>query len=142
MRKSLLLSLSLLWFAPAAFAGEPKTYGEALPEAVAVPISEAAADTDAYAGKANRFSGRITEVCQKEGCWMMLEDDGQVARVMMHDHAFAIPKDATGPAEVYGVLSVKQLSKEAAEHLAEDGNGILPPEREIRIDATGVRIDG
>ena len=143
MRKSLLLSLSLLLFAPAAFAGEAKTYGEALPKATAaVPISVAAADTDAYVGKANRFSGRITEVCQKEGCWMMLEDDGQVARVMMHDHAFAIPKDASGPAEVYGVLSVKQLSKEAAEHLAEDGNGILPPEREIRIDATGVRIDG
>src|SRR5690606_23514843 len=73
MRKSLMLTLSILLFAPAAFAGEPKTYGEALPEATAVPLSVAAADTDAHAGKANRFSGRITEVCQKEGCWMMLE---------------------------------------------------------------------
>ncbi|MDQ2702631.1 MAG: DUF4920 domain-containing protein [Pseudomonadota bacterium] len=140
MRKSLfvlLLSLSSL-----AFASEPKTYGDALPEATAVPISVAAADADAYVGKANRFSGRITEVCQKEGCWMMLEDDGEVARVMMHDHAFTIPKDATGRAQVHGVLSVKELSKEAAEHLAEDGNGVVPPTRELRIDATGVRIEG
>ena len=123
MRKSLLLSsLSLLIFSSLALASEPKTYGEALPEATAVPISVAAADADAYVGKANRFSGRITEVCQKEGCWMMLEDNGEVARVMMHDHAFAVPKDASGRAEVHGVLSVK--------------------ERELRIDATGVRIEG
>lgn len=143
MRKSLLFpSLSVLLLSSLAFAGEPKTYGESLPEATAVPISVAAADTDAYLGKANRFSGRITEVCQKEGCWMMLEDDGQVARVMMHDHAFTIPKDATGRAEVQGVLSVKELSKEAAEHLAEDGNGVVPASRELRIDATGVRIEG
>jgi len=141
MRKSLLSSLLLL-VSSIALASEPKTYGQALPEATAVPISVAAADTDAYLGKANRFSGRITEVCQKEGCWMMLEDNGEVARVMMHDHAFAVPKDASGRAEVHGVLSVKQLSKEAAEHMAEDGNGIVPPSRELRIDATGVRIEG
>ena len=140
MRKSVFAIMLLL--SSAVFASEPKTYGEVLPEAVAVPISVAAADADAYAGKANRFSGRITEVCQKEGCWMMLEDNGEVARVMMHDHAFAVPKDASGRAEVHGVLSVKQLSKEAAEHLAEDGNGIVPPSRELRIDATGVRIEG
>ena len=140
MRKSVFAMMLLL--SSAVFASEPKTYGEVLPEAVAVPISVAAADADAYAGKANRFSGRITEVCQKEGCWMMLEDNGEVARVMMHDHAFAVPKDASGRAEVHGVLSVKQLSKEAAEHLAEDGNGIVPPSRELRIDATGVRIEG
>ena len=143
MRKSLLLpSLSVLLLSSLALAGEPKTYGEALPEATAVPIAVAAADTDAYLGKANRYSGRITEVCQKEGCWMMLEDNGQVARVMMHDHAFTIPKDASGRAEVQGVLSVKELSKEAAEHLAEDGNGVVPASRELRIDATGVRIEG
>ena len=140
MRKSVFAMMLLL--SSAVFASEPKTYGEVLPEAVAVPISVAAADADAYAGRANRFSGRITEVCQKEGCWMMLEDNGEVARVMMHDHAFAVPKDASGRAEVHGVLSVKQLTKEAAEHLAEDGNGIVPPSRELRIDATGVRIEG
>src|SRR3546814_1872461 len=62
--------------------------------------------------------------------------------LMMHDHAFSVPKDASGRAEVHGVLSVKEISKEAAEHLAEDGNGVVPPTRELRIDATGVRIEG
>ena len=133
----------LLCLAPIAMAAEPATYGAPLPaDGTAVPISVASADVDAYAGTPHRFSGRITEVCQKEGCWMMLENDGQAARVLMHDHAFAVPKDARGNAEVYGVLSVKELSEEAAGHLAEDsGKNVLPSLRELRIDATGVRIE-
>jgi len=137
--------LALLLSTPFALhAGDAETYGAPIAEDVAmVPISVAAADTDAYAGAEHGFSGRITEVCQKEGCWMMLEDDGHAARVMMRDHAFLVPKDASGPAEVYGVLSVEQLTPEAARHLAEDaGDGMLPPERELRIQATGVRIGG
>lgn len=138
------LSVLLLALAPLAFAGNPTTHGAPIPdEGAVVPISVAAADADAYAGTEHRFSGRITEVCQKEGCWLMLEDDGQAARVMMKDHAFAVPKDARGSAEVYGVLSVKELTKEAAQHLAEDsGSDVLPQERELRIVATGVRIEG
>ena len=136
---ALLLSIACL-----AHAGDAKTYGEPIPaDAIAVPISTAAADVDAHTGEPHRFSGRITEVCQKEGCWMMLEDDGQAARVMMRDHAFLVPKDASGHAEVYGVLSVKQLSPEAVQHLAEDAaDGAAPPDRELRIEATGVRIQG
>ena len=140
----LFLPVLLLSVAGLVHAGDAKTYGEPIPsEGAVVPISTAAADVDAHAGEPRRYSGRITEVCQKEGCWMMLEDDGQAARVLMRDHAFSVPKDASGQAEVYGVLSVKQLSPEAAEHLAEDaGNGALPRTRELRIEATGVRIDG
>lgn len=142
MRMPLLVLLLSIPFA--IHAGDSKTYGAPIVDATAaVPISVAAADTDAYAGAEHRFSGRITEVCQKEGCWMMLEDDGHAARVMMRDHAFLVPKDASGRAEVYGVLSVKELSKEAADHLAEDAGGdVAPVTRELRIDATGVRIDG
>ena len=138
------LSVLLLSIASLAHAGDARTYGEPIPaDAVAVPISVAAADVDAHAGEPRRFSGRITGVCQKEGCWLMLEDDGQAARVMMRDHAFAVPGDASGHAEVYGVLSLKQLTPEAARHLAGDAGGDAPPpERELRIQATGVRIGG
>lgn len=140
----LLLPVLLLSIAGLAQAGDAATYGDPIPAAgAAVPISAAAADVEAHAGQPRRYSGRITEVCQKEGCWMMLEDDGQAARVLMRDHAFFVPKDASGQAEVYGVLSVKELSPEAAKHLAEDaGDGALPPTRELRIEATGVRIEG
>lgn len=128
--------------APVEVSSAGSVYGERMPSPMPAVVRIDDADVATHSDKPAAFSGRITEVCQKEGCWMMLEDDGQVARVMMHDHAFTIPKDATGRAEVQGVLSVKELSKEAAEHLAEDGNGVVPASRELRIDATGVRIEG
>ena len=139
---ALLLTVSLSWM---ALAGEPTTFGAPLPmDGDVVSVAVAAADPEAYAGKPHRFSGRITEVCQKEGCWLMLEDNGHAARVMMRDHGFAVSKDATGHAEVFGVLTVKQLSKEAAQHMADDAGKPTSamPERELRIDASGVRIDG
>src|SRR5690606_37333836 len=96
----LFLPVLLLSVAGFAHAGDAKTYGEPIPaDGAVVSISTAAADVDAHAGEPRRYSGRITEVCQKEGCWMMLEDDGQAARVLMRDHAFSVPKDASGQAE-------------------------------------------
>ena len=123
-----------------AHAGEPARYGKRLPAVAAVPVAQAVVAFDQHAGKPLRFSGRITEVCQAEGCWMVLEDDGQTARVMFADHAFLIPKDSSGRAEVGGVLSRKQLTPEQVEHLREDGNGLDVSPVEYRILADGVEI--
>ena len=133
------LALSAL----SAQAGEAVSYGEAFADGPAVPVSEAIAGFDAHAGEPRRFSGRITEVCQAKGCWMMLEDDGQVARVMFGDHAFFLPKDAQGTAVVHGVLERKELTPEQVEHLAGDSaKGMAVEPVEYRIVADGVRVAG
>lgn len=138
-----ILAIVLSAVAAVAHAGDAKQYGQAIPSGDAVPISAAVAAHERYAGKPQRFSGRIAEVCQKEGCWMVLEDDGQSARVMMRDHKFAVPKDATGTAEVYGVLSRKELSPEAVKHMQEESkNGLPVADVEYRIVADGVEIAG
>lgn len=118
------------------------TYGEVIPEGqVAVAIDVAAGNTAQYAGKPALFSGRITEVCQAEGCWLMIEENGQAARVMVKDHAFAVPKDASGRAVIYGVLSEKAIDGKTAAHLAEDSASGKPvAARELRIAATGIDI--
>lgn len=122
-------------------AAEPQRYGEPLPPGQAVPVSAAIDDIDAHAGRPGRFSGRITQVCQTKGCWMMLEDDGRAARVMFGSHAFFIPMDATGRAEVHGVLQRHALTPEMARHLAEDAGRDEPdPQVEYRIVADGVEI--
>src|SRR5690606_14599158 len=73
-----LLALPLLFaVALVAHAAGPAAYGEAFEDGPTVPVSEAIAHFDHYAGEPMRFSGRITEVCQNMGCWMMLEHDGQ-----------------------------------------------------------------
>jgi hypothetical protein len=119
-------------------------YGARLAENPPTPVSigDASANPSAHTDKPGAYSGRITEVCQKMGCWLVLAgDDGELARVNMHDHAFGVPKDANGEAIVYGTLSEKQLSAEEVAHLAEDGAG-APVERELQIDATSVLIRG
>lgn len=130
--------LALLTFAVAVQAGDAKPYGTPLPEGAATPVSQAVAEFDAHAGKPARFSGRIAEVCQAKGCWMVLEDNGRTARVMFGDHAFQIPKDSVGRAEVHGVLSRKQLTPEQIKHLEEDSKGLQVSPVEYRILADGL----
>ena len=130
--------LALLTFATAVQAGDARPYGKPLPEGASTPIAQAVAGFDAHAGKPARFNGRIAEVCQAEGCWMVLEDDGQTARVMFGDHAFQIPKDSAGRAEVHGVLSRKQLTPAQIKHLEEDSKGLPVSPVEYRILADGV----
>ena len=136
-----LLPAVLLAFTGLANAAEPTRYGAPLPEIAAIPVSEAVAAFDQHAGKSQRYSGRITQVCQAEGCWMMLEDNGQTARVMFKDLAFLIPKDSSGHAEVVGVLSRKELTPEQVEHLREDAKGLDVSSVEYRILAEGAEID-
>ncbi len=131
-----------LLFAAAAIAGDPASYGKPLPQGASTPIAQAIAAFDAHAGKSARFSGRITQVCQAKGCWMVLEDDGQTARVMFGDHAFALPKDSSGRAEVHGVLSRKTLTPAQVQHLQEDAKGLPVSPVEYRIVADGVVLLG
>lgn len=144
MRTSLVtLSMPLAaLFALSAHAGDPASYGKPMPAGTATPISQAIGDFDAHAGKSARFSGRITQVCQAKGCWMVLEEEGRSARVMFGDHAFAIPKDSSGRAEVHGVLSRKALTEAQAKHLQEDGKGLPVASEEYRILADGVLLQG
>jgi len=156
----LVLVLSLLLAVPAfahdhaasdgeAIATQPvqttaagNVYGAVLPESVPAELSldQVVAKPDALIGKSGAFSGRITEVCQKMGCWMVLStSDGAFVRVVMRDHAFAVPKDATGEAVVYGTLGEKMLTDEEVEHLKQDGASV-PAQRELQIDATSVLI--
>ena len=138
------LVIALLFaFSGTAYAEDTEKYGADLPAGPVVPVSTAVRDLDAHAGTAQKFSGRITDVCQKKGCWVMLESEGQAVRVLLGDHDFYIPKDVRGPAVVYGVLSRQLLSKEAAAHTAaETTSGQAVPEYEYRIVAQGVEVDG
>ena len=140
MRRILLPAL-LIAAIGLAHAGEPTRYGKPLPATKAVPVAEAVAGFDKLAGTPQRDSGRITQVCQAEGCWMVLEDNGQTARVMFKDHAFLVPKDSSGRAEVVGVLSRKELTPEQVEHLKEDAKGLAVSPVEYRILAEGVEIE-
>lgn len=87
------------------------------------------------------FSGNITRVCQKKGCWMILTDGEDFARVDFNNHSFFIPMDSIGQATVYGRLLKKELSEEQRAHFAAEGSGELPKES-YEIVAESVKIKG
>lgn len=130
------MMVSALFAAPFAHGAE-QVFGEPMPAGDAAALASAeVGDADAAPRK---ISGRIVEVCQNKGCWAMLEDEGRAARVMMKGHAFFLPKDASGPAIVFGRLQAKTLDAKTAQHLAEDAGKAEPAAREeLRIDASSV----
>ncbi len=118
-----------------------KNYGADMPKGKAVDIAKASQNVEAYAGKPAKFKGRITQVCQKEGCWLMIESNAQAARIKARNHAFVIPKDSKGEAVVFGDLKRVELKPEVAKHLAEDAGKSEPvASSELQITATSIFI--
>src|SRR5262245_11943888 len=121
--KNVLIILALCLCAINARAAEV-AYGKAM------PVGDATALSKAIGGGKNRdpakWSGRVTQVCQRQGCWFMIEDEGLAARVMIKDYAFVVPKDSQGRAVVFGRLFRQKLSLDDARHYAEDAGAPLP----------------
>jgi hypothetical protein len=92
-----------------------------------------------------KVSGRIGQVCQAEGCWMMLTDGDIAVRVKFGDHAFVIPKDAQGNAIARGQFEITEMSEAHAKHMAEDAgtdpSKVIGAQKEVRFMADAVLIE-
>lgn len=106
------------------------------------------AETDSLAIK---VTGKVSEVCQKKGCWMTLVSDDPskpAMRVTFKDYAFFMPKDLSGKRVVIdGFAFVDVTSVADLRHYAEDGGkspeeiaAITEPKREVAFEAAGVLI--
>lgn len=91
-----------------------------------------------------RVKGTIGAVCQKRGCWLVLQDQDMQARVMVKQHAFSFPFGAKGQhAEIEGELRRRKLSEGQVRHLQADGDSNLKakgPREEFFIFATAAQI--
>lgn len=94
-------------------------------------------------------TGKVTEVCQKKGCWMMLEKkDGETMRVTFKDYGLFMPKDIAGK-EVFisGKAYSDTVTVDVLRHFAEDAGktqaeieAITEPEIALAFEADGVVI--
>ena len=58
------------------------------------PIASLAAEPGKYVGKTVQAKGRVTEVCQKMGCWMNLADEsGKLVRIKVTGRRDRLPQD-------------------------------------------------
>lgn len=66
-------------------------------------------------------SGKISSVCQKMGCWMILTDGENFARVDFDNHSYFVPKESAGEAKLYGRWVKKVLTDEEIAHYESEG---------------------
>jgi hypothetical protein len=138
-----ILSFALLVVTPAAAA---ENFGAALRLTDETPLSRVAAEPEKFADRAVLLRGRVADVCQRKGCWTILQDGDERIRVRFLDYAFFLPTDCNGrEALVEGKIEVETLSEGLARHYEEesrDGNpdAVTGPRQEITMTATGVRL--
>jgi hypothetical protein len=96
-------------------------WGEDFDATEVVAAADLLADPASFEGREIRVEGRITEVCQSAGCWMVIAEGDQSMRVMMKDHAFAVDKGIAGQdCQVEGLVTVRELDPEFVKHLEEE----------------------
>ncbi len=103
-------------------------YGAPFSLETAVDCAEVIRNPQASLGKTIRVRGKIENVCQKAGCWMVLADgEGNYLRVAMKDHDNGVPTDTkTGEgtlADVEGTLVEKPLDEKTIAHLKAEAKG-------------------
>ena len=130
---------------PVAVTDTHEVFGSPLPESgEAIGVGELVENSELYAGKDVLVETRIAKVCQKKGCFFVAQEGADTVRVTFRDYGFFIPTDSGGKTvTLAGTFSKKPVSREEAEHHAEDLGEEAPetvPEFEYSIVATGVSI--
>jgi hypothetical protein len=149
-----------------AEAEKPKvfaTFGaeQKLTDADAVPASKVIANPAEYADKYVRVTGKVTQVCEKKGCWVRVapaeagaapaEGTGDIFIKFRDPPAGRlVPMEALGKdVVVEGTLKAGQMSERAARHFKEDAgapeeeiNKIVGPQKQMFITGAALKIEG
>jgi len=128
---------------------ESTQYGAKFELKEQVGIDALLAKPEAYADKTIRVRGKITSVCKKKGCWLILgqaDVKDKFVRIRMKDYGFFVPLDCGGQtATVEGVFTRKLLEEKMVKHYAEDAgkdpNKVSGKREELSMLATGISIE-
>jgi len=132
--KRVLVLVAFMALAAAAFAGEAK-FGKPLKLKQPVAIATLLEKPGQYVGKTVQVKGKITEVCQMMGCWMMISDDaGKAVKIKVKDGEIVFPKDSAGKTAVAEGKFAK-VSAAAAKEGHEDA-----PQPAYQIEGSGAVI--
>ena len=103
-----------------------------------IPATELLADPSQFDGKKIMVEGRVADVCQKAGCWLVLAEGDKSIRVRTKAHKFLVAKDTTGyTARIEGeVRSHKIDPKRVAHYEGESVNKEIIPEKQVKSDTT------
>ncbi|MEC7948088.1 MAG: DUF4920 domain-containing protein [Myxococcota bacterium] len=128
----------------AAAAADWKTYGDAftLSTDKTLACGDLLANPAGHVDTTVRVSGRVADVCQKMGCWMVITpedttDPKAMIRVTMKDHAFSVDKQGAGNiAQLEGILKAVEIDEETVEHYASESGaeGAVPEKQGMKYE--------
>lgn len=117
-------------------------------------IADLTAKPADFVGKTVQVKGKVTEVCEKMGCWMMLVDPATKAsvRIKVKDGEIVFPKTsigklATAEGKYAKIEMTKEQAIESARHHAEeqglkfDPSTVTGPKTIYQIQGTGALIN-
>lgn len=138
--------LSILVVGALCFAAERKL-GQPLTLKQQTAIKELVDSPEQYVGKVVQVKGKVTEVCEKMGCWTNLVDaDGKMIKIKVNDGEIVFPKTAVGRTAIAeGTLKKFELTREQAvaraKHEAEEQGRKFNPDS-VKGGATIYQIAG
>jgi hypothetical protein len=132
-------------------AKDGKHFGAMITPDNAVSYDEVISKLGSLDSMGMKVQGKVSEVCQKKGCWMTLVSDQPghpEMRVTFKDYAFFMPKDLSGKHVVVdGYAYVETTPVDVLKHYAEDAgktkeeiDAITEPKKEVSFEASGVVI--
>ena len=89
-----------------------------------------------------RVEARISQVCQKKGCFMIASAGDRAVRISFKDYSFFVPTDTSGKTvTLTGTLIQRELSEKQAAHFREDaGTDTIQAGKVYEIVANAVSI--
>jgi len=142
----LVLSFLLVSTFTAAFADEK--LGAPLTVKEQTPIADLMGKPLKFVGRTVQVKGKVTEVCQMMGCWMMLTDTatGAAVRIKVKDCEIVFPKESVGKTAVAeGTFTETKLTREQAvaqaKHEAEEQGKKFDPAT-VKGPITSYQVEG
>jgi len=69
-------------------------------------------------GRSIVVQGKVVEVCQEEGCWMVITDGSTRLRMSFKDEAFTVPMHTKGEVVVEGTINEDIFDEESSKAIA------------------------
>jgi hypothetical protein len=122
--------------------GEWTRFGGEFTQEEVVAAASLLGDPAKYVDQTVRVEGRVADVCQKAGCWMVLADGDKLMRVRMKDHGFAVARDGAGATcQIEGQVIAKTIdAKEVAHFEGESAKVEAMPEKTQEVGETTYEI--
>ena len=124
-----------------------QTFGKAITLRKVLSLHEAMKQPGEYKDEKVLLEGKIKDVCQMKGCWLLLSQGDEAIRIKFEGYSFFVPKNSLGKrARVEGKLMQETISEEMARHYAsEQSKGVDPsqikgPQQVVTLEASGVQI--